>query len=334
MDSETITDHIAYHQTLSNSLSNTALLLSESSRIYAKSLEEFIKAADKQTAVEYVKLCSNNLNCAKSQLEGAIYMLNINEYATWTAIRSYNIEDDYENIDENEFQQSNQIESEQIESEQIESEQIESEQIESESIESESIRSDQIESEQIESEPIEPEPIESEPIESEPIDTNQIESEPIKTDQTESEQIESEQIESKPIESEQIESEQIETDQTESEPIETNQTESEPIKQSESIKSKYMSLESSDYFKNKDIDTSTFNKCIIKRHVDIDKLQKFDKGLPDGNTAYLFWQLCWDKYTATFQWDIKTSTIKITADSELDLNNCMYDIAVIFENIE
>ena len=329
MDSETITDHIAYHQTLSNSLSNTALLLSESSRIYAKSLEEFIKAADKQTAVEYVKLCSNNLNCAKSQLEGAIYMLNINEYATWTAIRSYNIENDYENIDENEFQQSNQIKLDQIESDQIKLEpikldQIESEQIESESIESESIESESIVSDQTETDQTEPEPIETDQTETELIKTDQTEPEPIETDQTETDQTETDQTET----------DQTETELIETEPIETNQTESEPIKQSESIKSKYMSLESSDYFKNKDIDTSTFNKCIIKRHVDIDKLQKFDKGLPDGNTAYLFWQLCWDKYTATFQWDIKTSTIKITADSELDLNNCMYDIAVIFENIE
>ena len=98
---------------------------------------------------------------------------------------------------------------------------------------------------------------------------------------------------------------------------------------------KKIMLESSSYISKKYINPNEVDRNIfIVRNVDIDKLIQFHDGIEfEYQSTRNFWNWCWYEHKTTFKWNLEEGTIYINAPSKKSLNDCLYKLAIIFENI-
>jgi hypothetical protein len=169
-----------------------------------------------------------------------------------------------------------------------------------------------------------------------------------KTHEDEDEALEDEdealEDEDEALEDEALEDEALEDEALEDESIKDESIKDESIKDKSIVEndiseytlstktSKRKTLESSSYFSRKYINpTEEDRNVFIIRDVNIEKLTEFH--YRKYNSTKDFWNWCWDEEYSTFKWNLEEGTIFINSPSKKSLNNCLYELAVIFENI-
>jgi hypothetical protein len=163
-------------------------------------------------------------------------------------------------------------------------------------------------------------------------------------DEDEALEDEDEALEDESIKDESIKDESIKDESIKDESIKDESIKDESIKDKSIVEndiseytlstktSKRKTLESSSYFSRKYINpTEEDRNVFIIRDVNIEKLTEFH--YRKYNSTKDFWNWCWDEEYSTFKWNLEEGTIFINSPSKKSLNNCLYELAVIFENI-
>jgi len=361
MSKELDSEFIILQSKQAQTISNIAELVSESAKIYANSLKEYTEFTDKYKGSLYVDMCSNNLSGSIYQFNCAVEMLNCNLQPTWNIIREQVENDDISikfgtTSDETTSINSDDIVSDEIVSDDIVSDEIVSDEIVSDEIVSDEIVSDDIISDEIVSDEIVSDDIISDEIVSDEIVPSEIKSIEIISSEIKSIEIISSEIVPSEIESSEIVPSEIVPSEIESSEIVPSEIKSIEIISSEIVPSEIISddivspdtyslpsttdpkkimLESSSYISKKYINPNEVDRNIfIVRNVDIDKLIQFHDGIEfEYQSTRNFWNWCWYEHKTTFKWNLEEGTIYINAPSKKSLNDCLYKLAIIFENI-